>query len=384
MNDPLNPIHNIQMPEEAQDDKDPKFKPLTPQDAPKSQWRRWHIPVLLLFIIGTILIITRKNAPAPYQHNEGAVFGTLKNAPAPYQHNEGAVFGTLYHLSYQSSEDLQGEVEAALKDVDQSLSMFNQQSIISRVNRGEDVEVDSLFKRVFLLSRQVSEATDGAFDITVAPLVNAWGFGFKNGSLPDSATVDSLRALVGWQRVALTSENRIHKEDAGIILDCSAVAKGFGVDVVADLLRSKGIENFMVEIGGEVVVSGKNPKGEAWHIGVNKPDDDPTSSNRELETVLTLDNQALATSGNYRNFYVTDEGRRVAHTIDPHTGYPVQHSLLSATVLAPNCATADAFATAFMVLGIDRAKEVLVRHPELEVYFIYDSLGEHRIFSTIE
>lgn len=366
MNDPLNPIHNIQMPEEAQDDKDPKFKPLTPQDAPKSQWRRWHIPVLLLFIIGTILIITRKNAPAPYQHNEGAVFGTL------------------YHLSYQSSEDLQGEVEAALKGVDQSLSMFNQQSIISRVNRGEDVEVDSLFKRVFLLSRQVSEATDGAFDITVAPLVNAWGFGFKNGSLPDSATVDSLRALVGWQRVALTSENRIHKEDAGIILDCSAVAKGFGVDVVADLLRSKGIENFMVEIGGEVVVSGKNPKGEAWHIGVNKPDDDPTSSNRELETVLTLDNQALATSGNYRNFYVTDEGRRVAHTIDPHTGYPVQHSLLSATVLAPNCATADAFATAFMVLGIDRAKEVLVRHPELEVYFIYDSLGEHRIFSTIE
>jgi thiamine biosynthesis lipoprotein len=244
--------------------------------------------------------------------------------------------------------------------------------------------VDSLFKRVFLLSRQVSEATDGAFDITVAPLVNAWGFGFKNGSLPDSAAVDSLRALVGWQRVALTSENRIHKEDAGIILDCSAVAKGFGVDVVADLLRSKGIENFMVEIGGEVVVSGKNPKGEAWHIGVNKPDDDPTSSNRELETVLTLDNQALATSGNYRNFYVTDEGRRVAHTIDPHTGYPVQHSLLSATVLAPNCATADAFATAFMVLGIDRAKEVLVRHPELEVYFIYDSLGEHRVFSTIE
>jgi thiamine biosynthesis lipoprotein len=279
---------------------------------------------------------------------------------------------------------LQGEVEAALKDVDQSLSMFNQQSIISRVNRGEDVEVDSLFKRVFLLSRQVSEATDGAFDITVAPLVNAWGFGFKNGSLPDSAAVDSLRALVGWQRVTLTPENRIHKEDAGIILDCSAVAKGFGVDVVADLLRSKGIENFMVEIGGEVVVSGKNPKGEAWHIGVNKPDDDPTSSNRELETVLTLDNQALATSGNYRNFYVTDEGRRVAHTIDPHTGYPVQHSLLSATVLAPNCATADAFATAFMVLGIDRAKEVLVRHPELEVYFIYDSLGEHRIFSTIE
>ena len=366
MNDPLNPIHNIQMPEEEQDGKQPKFEPLTPKDAPKSQWRRWHLPVLLLFAIATYLIISRRNEPAPYQHNEGAVFGTF------------------YHLTYQSHEDLQSEVEAALKGVDQSLSMFNPHSIISRVNRGEDVEVDSLFKRVFLLSRQVSEATDGAFDITVAPLVNAWGFGFKNGNLPDSATVDSLHALVGWQRVRLTPDNRIRKEDAGIILDCSAVAKGFGVDVVADVLRNKGIENFMVEIGGEVVVNGKNPKGEAWRIGVNKPDDDPTSSNRELEAVLALDNQALATSGNYRNFYVTDEGRRVAHTIDPHTGYPVQHSLLSATVLAPNCATADAFATAFMVLGIDRAKEVLMRHPELEVYFIYDSIGEHRIFSTIK
>jgi len=366
MNDPLNPIHNIQLPEDEQDGQRTKFEPLTPQDKPKSQWRRWHFPVLVFFIIGTFLIINRKNSPAPYQHNEGAVFGTF------------------YHLTYQSRENLQAEVEEALKGVDASLSMFNPQSILSRVNQGEDVEVDSLFKRVFLLSRQVSEATDGAFDITVAPLVNAWGFGFKNGSLPDSATVDSLRALVGWQRLTLTADNHIVKDDPRIILDCSAVAKGFGVDVVADVLRRHDINNFMVEIGGEVVVSGKNPKGEAWRIGVNRPIDDPESSSNELETVLTLDNNALATSGNYRNYYVTDDGRRVAHTIDPHTGYPVQHSLLSATVLAPTCAEADAFATSFMVMGIERAQAVLSRHPELQVYFIYDSLGEHRIFSTIK
>ena len=366
MNDPLNPIHNIQLPEDEQDGQKTKYEPLTPQDRPQSQWRRWHLGVLALLVIGSFLIINRRNSPAPYQRNEGGVFGTF------------------YHLTYQCREDLNDEVQAALKTVDQSLSMFNKQSIISRVNRNEPTEVDSLFKHVFILSRSVSEATDGAFDITVAPLVNAWGFGFKNGALPDSAAVDSLRALVGWQRVKLTDDNRIEKDDPGIILDCSAVAKGFGVDVVADLLRSKGIENFMVEIGGEVVVSGVNPKGEAWRIGVNKPVDDPESQSNELETVLTLNNQAMATSGNYRNYYVTDDGRRVAHTIDPATGYPVQHSLLSATVLAPTCAEADAFATSFMVMGVERAKTVLQRHPELQVFFIYDSLGEHRTFSTID
>lgn len=366
MTDPLNPIHNIQLPEDEQDGQRTKFEPLTPQDKPRSQWRRWHLPVLLLFVIATYLIITRRNEPAPYQHNEGAVFGTF------------------YHLTYQSRDDLQAEVDTALKRVDGSLSMFNAQSILSRVNRDENVQVDSLFKRVFLLSRQVSEATDGAFDITVAPLVNAWGFGFKNGALPDSAAVDSLRALVGWQRLTLTADNRIAKDDPRIIMDCSAVAKGFGVDVVADVLRSHGIENFMVEIGGEVVVSGVNPKGEAWRVGVNKPIDDPESTSNELETVLSLEDKALATSGNYRNFYVTEDGRRVAHTIDPSTGYPVQHSLLSATVLAPTCAEADAFATSFMVMGVERAKAVLRRHPELQVFFIYDSVGEHRIFSTIE
>ena len=139
----------------------------------------------------------------------------------------------------------------------------------------------------------------------------------------------------------------------------------------------------MVEIGGEVVVSGKNPKGEPWRVGVNKPVDDPTSTSNELETVLNLTDCAMATSGNYRNFYTTEDGRRVAHTIDPATGYPVQHSLLSATVLAPTCAEADAFATSFMVLGIDSARNVLARHPELQVFFIYDSLGTTRTFSTI-
>jgi len=354
MSDPLNPI-----------DPDQKFDPLTPADAPKSQWRRWHLPVLALFAIASYLIITRRNAPAPYQKAEGAVFGTF------------------YHITYQSRQQLKDSIEAQLKAVDQSLSMFNPTSTISRINSGESTQTDSLFRTVFRLAQQVSADTRGAFDITVAPLVNAWGFGFKNGTLPDSAAVDSLRSLIGWQRVSLNPDGTLHRDDPRIILDCSAIAKGFGVDVVANYLRAQGIVNYMVEIGGEVVVSGVNPKGEPWHVGINRPIDDPESTASELDTILAITDCAMATSGNYRNFYTTEDGRRVAHTIDPATGYPVQHSILSATVLAPTCAQADAFATSFMVMGLDSARAILARHPELSAYLIYDSLATYRTFSTI-
>ena len=354
MSDPLNPI-----------DPDQKFDPLTPADAPKSQWRRWHLPVLALFAIASYLIITRRNAPAPYQKDEGAVFGTF------------------YHITYQSRQQLKDSIEAQLKAVDQSLSMFNPTSTISRINSGESTQTDSLFRTVFRLAQQVSADTRGAFDITVAPLVNAWGFGFKNGTLPDSAAVDSLRTLIGWQRVSLSTDGSLRRDDPRIILDCSAIAKGFGVDVVANYLRAQGIVNYMVEIGGEVVVSGVNPKGEPWHVGINRPIDDPESTASELDTILAITDCAMATSGNYRNFYTTADGRRVAHTIDPATGYPVQHSILSATVLAPTCAQADAFATSFMVMGLDSARAILARHPELSAYLIYDSLATYRTFSTI-
>lgn len=349
-----------------QDDKEIKTTPLTLEDEPKSQWRRWNIPVLMVLIVATFIILRNHNAPAPFQHNEGAVFGTL------------------YHITYQYPEDLQDQIEEQMQSIDESLSMFNPQSTLSRINQGEDIEADSLLKAVFKLSQQVSEATDGAFDITVAPLVNAWGFGFKEGTLPDSAQIDSLRQLVGWQQVTMDDAGHIHRKHPNTILDCSAIAKGLGVDVVANFLRACGIINYMVEIGGEVVVGGVNPKGTKWHIGVNSPEDDPESQKQELSTVLELTDRAMATSGNYRNFYVTDDGQRIAHTIDPSTGYPAKQNILSATVLAPTCACADAFATAFMVMGLERAKDVLSRHPELQVYLIYDSLGTYQTYSTID
>lgn len=286
-----------------------------------------------------------------------------------YQHDTGFIFGTVYHVTYQYNRDLKDEIEAELNKVDNSLSPFNNQSVITAVNQNKNPEVNEMFSDVFNLAEQVSQETDGAFDITVAPMVNLWGFGFKKGISPSKQKIDSLRQIVGYKKVSLR-DGHVIKADKRIMLDCSAIAKGYGSDVVARYLRSKGITNFMIEIGGEIVTSGKSEKRLPWKIGVTKPTDDSLNTNQELETVLNVTDKAMATSGNYRNFYYKG-GKKYAHTIDPKTGYPVQHSLLSSTVLAPNCATADAYATAFMVLGIDKAKVVLQKHPELMAYFIY-------------
>lgn len=318
---------------------------------PNNRFRLWHIPVLFILILATIYI-KRSNSLSQ----------------VPYQSEEGAIFGTVYHVKYQYKGSLQTDILSCLHEVDSSLSMFNSQSTVSRINSGESMQTDPLLEQVFQRSVAISEATQGAFDVTVAPLVNAWGFGFKHGQWPDSACVDSLRQFVGWEKVSIRN-HQVEKQDPRIILDFSAVAKGFGVDQVASLFRDKGIENFMVEIGGEVVSHGKNPKGEPWRIGINKPNDDAENEQTELQDIIELNDCAIATSGNYRNFYMHN-GKRVAHTIDPHSGYPVQHSILSSTVLAPTCAMADGFATAFMVMGLESAKTVLQQHPELQAYFI--------------
>ena len=287
---------------------------------------------------------------------------------ASYQHNEGTVFGTLYHAKYLYNKDLQAELEAELQKVDASLSMFNPQSTISKINRNETDETDEMLSEVLKLSFTIYEATDGAFDPTVAPLVNAWGFGFKSGQMPDSTQVDSLLALVGLSHIHLDG-NKLTKDNPLSILDFSAIAKGYGVDRAAQVLRNHDIKNFMVEIGGEIVTEGVNEKGEPWRIGINKPDDDSTSTNTELQDVIELSGKAIATSGNYRNYYIKD-GRKIAHTINPKTGYPAQQDILSSTVIAPTCAEADAFATAFMVLGTEGANRVLEKQPQLETYFI--------------
>ncbi len=313
----------------------------------------WQLPFLVVLIVGTIIILKKQ---------------------APFRTDEGLVFGTVYKITYQSEDNLKNEIEAELKKVNNSLSPFDPASVITRVNHNEEVELDSFFVHVFHLAEKVSEETNGAFDITVAPLVNAWGFGFKQSTGVDSLTIDSLQQIIGYQKVALRN-NQIIKKDPRIMLDCSAIAKGFGVDAVAHLLESKGIKNYMVDIGGEVVVRGKNPRMNAWQIGINKPIDDSLSVNQELQTILAISDAGMATSGNYRNFYYKG-GKKYAHTIDPRTGYPVQHSILSSTVIAKDCASADAYATAFMVMGLDSAKAFCEAHPELDAYFICAGEGD--------
>jgi thiamine biosynthesis lipoprotein len=302
-------------------------------------------------------------------------FYILKRQQQPFQHDEGFIFGTLYHITYQSDKNLKTEIEKTLKEVDYSLSMFNQQSLLSRINNGEKVKADELILDVFKLGQHIAKSTDGAFDMTVGPLVNAWGFGFKHKQIVDDATVDSLKKIVGYKKIRLL-DGFIVKDHPDILLDCGAVAKGYGCDRVAKMLEAKGIRNYLIEIGGEIVLKGINPQHQEWHVGISKPIDDSLKIRGDLETVLHLSDASMATSGNYRNFYYKD-GKKVAHTIDPRTGYPVQHSLLSATVITKSCAAADAYATAFMVMGVEAAEAFVNDHKGLEAYFIYaDKAGK--------
>lgn len=315
-----------------------------------------------ILLLATIWILVRKNN-------------------VPYHSINGLVFGTIYNITYQYDGNLKPEIEAELKRFDGSLSPFNDSSVISRINRNEEIVTDSFFQTCFNRSMEISEETHGAFDITIAPLANAWGFGFKKGEFPDSTKIDSLLQITDYKKVKLV-DGRIVKEDPRIMLSCSAVAKGYSVDVVARLLEKKGIQNYMVDIGGEIVAKGKNSRNGLWRIGINKPIDDSLSVNQEIQTILELSDAGLATSGNYRNFYYKD-GKKYAHTIDPRTGYPVQHSILSATVIAEDCMTADALATAFMVMGLEEASAFANAHPAIDAYFIYsDENGKFQTFFT--
>ena len=309
--------------------------------------KRWQTIFLLFLIAGTAYILTTNT---------------------PYQKEEGKIFGTSYRITYKSAEKYTEEIKNTLQQVDNSLSPFNKSSIISKINNNEEATPDSMFLYVFNMAQEVSQATDGAFDITVAPLVNAWGFGFKKGIEPDSATIEEMKSYTGYKKITIV-DGKITKEHPQTMLNCSAIAKGYGCDAVARMLESKGIENYMVEIGGEVALKGKNSKDGRWVIGVNKPVEGTIQTN-ELQTVLQLTDCSMATSGNYRNYRYID-GKKYSHTIDPHSGYPVTHTLLSATVIARECAYADALATAFMVMGLEKSLQFCEQHPEIEGYFIY-------------
>lgn len=282
----------------------------------------------------------------------------------------GQAQGTYYAITYfdQAKRNFQPSVDSLLKSFDQVASLWVDTSMINRVNNNEDVVLNDDFLTLFRMSQEVSEATNGCFDITVGPLVKAWGFGPGNQSAIGPETVDSLLPLVGFRNV-MVRNNRLIKSDPGIKIDFNAIAQGYSVDLVSQFLESKGIGNHLVDIGGEICAHGAKPGGKPWVVGIEKPSEDQ-SSVRELEAELPVTDRAVATSGNYRKYYEKD-GVRYSHTIDPHTGYPVRHTLLGVTVVADRCAYADAYATAFIVMGLDSVLKFLERDTSgLEAYFI--------------
>ena len=298
----------------------------------------------------------------------------LPNEPKQqYFHHQGNIFGTYYNIRYEGSVDLHQQIKERLAKFDASLSMFNQQSVIARINRNEMVTTDSLFERMYHEAQIISRLSNGAFDITVAPLVNLWGFGLKHGHAGDvsQAMVDSVKAYVGYEKVELV-DHRLQKDDARITLDASAIAKGYGTDVVADVLREAGCENYLVEIGGEVVLKGVNDMGKPWRVGISRPKTDADGMDEGLQHIIQSSDLCLATSGNYLQYYY-HEGQRRSHTIDPRTGYPVQHGLLSATVVASSCMRADALATACMVLGEADALKMIEQTDDAACYLIVAS-----------
>jgi thiamine biosynthesis lipoprotein len=298
-----------------------------------------------------------------------------------YTKNSGRIHGTFYHATYLDPEgrDLQPEIEAKMREFELSLSTFNPNSIISRINNNEDsVIVDDYFATMYKEARRVSDYTGGAFDITVAPLVNAWGFGFGDQDRKDLPDVKSILPYIGYKKISLEGDKLV-KSDKRIMLDASAIAKGQSSDVIGKLLESYGCGNYMVEIGGEIACKGLNPKGKKWQIGVDRPSEEIFEEQRELQTILAITDCGMATSGNYRQFYVKD-GKKYAHTINPVTGSPVDHNLLSATVVAASSMRADAFATAFMVLGVDSSLAVCRRVPGIDCYLIFaDEAGNYQV-----
>lgn len=292
----------------------------------------------------------------------------------------GMAQGTYYAVTYYDSlnRNFQPQIDSLLTAFDESVSMWVPNSIISRINNGEqDVECDPIFIETYKLAHEVAVESGGAFDYTVGPLVNAWGFGFEDRKKVDQAMVDSLLPLVDYRKVRLIG-NRVEMDHEGVRFDFNAVAQGYSVDLVGKFLSSKGIQDYLVDIGGEVLAMGEKPGEGKWIVGIEKPSE-TEYSDRMLEATLELKNKALATSGNYRKYY-EENGVRYSHTIDPFTGYPVRHSLLSVSVIAVDCGTADAWATAFMVMGLEKAKSILEEKKDLEAFFIYS--GEEGFMMT--
>lgn len=283
----------------------------------------------------------------------------------------GEAQGTTYTVKYigEEVETLPQQMDSLLKAIDASMSTYLESSTIVRLNEGDSAMVDEMFVEVFELSQRMKEETDGAFDPTLAPVIEAWGFDFSQPQAMDSAKVDSLLAFCGFQQFELDG-NTLRKKARGAKLNFNAVAQGYSVDLMADLLQAKNISDYYVELGGEVIAGGLNQDSVPWRIGIDKPQGQ--NLERELSAIVSLEDQAMVTSGNYRKFVEMD-GEKYSHSIDPKSGFPVKHNLLSATIIVDEAGVADAIATACMVMGLEKCQAFLASHQEYGAILIYSN-----------
>lgn len=327
---------------------------------------RWKNIIYSLILITTVFIV--------WKYRQSKI-------EAPVQ-IEGQTMGTTYHITYFDAKqrNLKDQIDSVLIVFNNSLNTYLPNSEITGFNTGRSLKFRlPFFLPVLEKSKEITEASAGAFDPTVMPLVNAWGFGPGKKMSPDSVQIDSIKEFVGFNKIHFSADS-LWKDDNRVQLDFSAIAKGYGVDVVANFIKSQGIENVFVEIGGEITTSGKNLKlDRPWEAGILDPNS--TYADQSYKAYVMLKNKAMATSGNYFNYY-EENGKKYSHTIDPASGYTIQQEILSASVFAEDCMTADGWATACMVMGHKKAIEVLKNHPELDAFLIYTEGDKVASFAT--
>ena len=305
----------------------------------------------------------------------------FKPHPKAFRTVQGEVWTTEYHVTYEADADLADSISAVLAGIDSSANVFNKQSLVWRLNHNHTSDADSILSRMIVCAKEVNRASNGAYDPTVMPLVNAWGFGYKSGKLPTSAQIDSILRFVGISKVSLKG-NRVVKTDPRIQFDFSSIAKGLACDEVLRMLLRNGATNCMVEIGGEVATHGVNQSGTPWHISIDMPIENNAATVHESALVIALSGKAVATSGNYRK-YKEIEGKKISHIVNPATGYSEESSLLSVTIVAPDCMTADAWATACMAMGTERTQAMFEKRHDLGVMTISsDADGNFIVWSN--
>lgn len=297
---------------------------------------------------------------------------------------DGFAQGGTYHIVLKGtgydSESLKHEIDSLFSVVDYSMSLYNPESLLSRLNRNETDSVDQFITRCIEQAEKISRESDGAYDVTIKPLTAAYGF--AEDSTSEAPNVDSLLQLVGFEKIAIR-DGRLTKQNSNMQIDLNSLAQGATVDFIASWLDSKGFENYIIEMGGEIFCRGTNPNDTPWHVGIDRPIEGNLTPGADLQVIIEVSGQGLATSGNYRKYYTTDDGRKIVHTIDARTGEPVISNLLSATVVAPTATLADAYGTLFMILGLDRSKEFLSTHPDLQAYLVYsDDTGNLKTYVT--